>query len=373
MQETIRCSALPRIISCPASMIEPEVRINTDSAAAQMGTAFHAFMAAHIDGPNGESPEYYLRQTMGEPSDEQVDEAYFLARRGQVIWDTFAAELQNVRTELAMETVLANGARLSGHLDVIGCRGGDEADRVIIDWKTGRSERSFRNQLLGYALLDYTTNGLQPDVRYKIITAYPRYGNWDVDEIEAGEIMAFAERLDDICKVPPAARNHAPSVYNCQYCPRAHECPARNALIKSALAAFTDPKTTIMNSRDRLIAAFPKYKALTKVVDEFKEALRFEIEAHGPLDLEDGTKLSFKEYERETILYSNKMMDLCNAAADGLDWNAILTVKSKALFDAVGKAAGRGKGKAAKEAMNSILKESGCIETKTYTRMEVTK
>ena len=47
----IHCSSLPRVMACPASLVPPAVRVETESEAARVGTAVHEALACHVRSP----------------------------------------------------------------------------------------------------------------------------------------------------------------------------------------------------------------------------------------------------------------------------------------------------------------------------------
>lgn len=145
--QTIRCSALPRILSCPASLRAPEIEINTAGEAATIGTAAHEFYAEMVRR-NLDHPADSLF-ALAEKHDVDADELSMLAWAGLTAWRTIRDRIDVTAVESELSGTDAGSYTLTGHPDMVGRLRADPTTGVIVDWKTGHKEATYLPQLHG--------------------------------------------------------------------------------------------------------------------------------------------------------------------------------------------------------------------------------
>lgn len=382
--KTIRASSLPRIMACPASLHAPEIAIDTSGDVADLGSAVHAVLAEVIGGGLEGMPDlsFFARRF-----DVEYDDLEFLSWRGLAIWNAFKPLLKpdSVGVEQHMETPLNAHYMLSGHLDVCAeLAGADTRTLVVIDWKTGFIERDYKAQLMGYALLADRVLADSNAGAVKIVTAWPRTGTWDVLDIGPKDILDFLLRVLEILSEPSAT--FAPNDDHCVYCPRSHECPARDRFIQSAVHALLPheySETSSLTPREELAVFYDQAQSLKRALKNYTDAVKASIRKDGPLPLPDGRTVTIQAQARDAIHFSVEclatvapFLEIAPADVDAfilaIGRDAV-TVAKKPLLDAVSANAPQGgKGIAIREAMTALL-DAGCVETKAYEKLEVVK
>lgn len=382
MRKTIRASSLPRIMACPASMQVPEIVISTSSPVADMGTAVHAVMADIITQRLDSVPdlESYITRY-----DVDRDELRFLAWRGFNIWTQFRDRLEpesvKCEEEHTWDVSFRDRVRLSGHIDVY-AKMTDSDTIVVIDWKSGYNERNYVDQLMGYAYLIWPC--FPPPVtcsesfKIKIITAWMRSGKWDVLDVSSKDLDTFEKRLRGA--LLNTERAYSPNDEHCVYCPRALECPARAQLIQSAAHSLTlmgDGDTTALTDRQKLAMVYDQSKMLERALELYGTALRTTIQDNGPLELSDGRVLTLQSNTRDTIHFEDATVSVLTeylgvssalGVMEELGPGAV-TVKKKALLDAVSKIAPRGSKSDAKKRVLEDLNSAGCVTTTKFIKL----
>ncbi len=381
---TIRCSSLPRIMSCPASLEVGEVQIQSSSDNASIGTAVHEVMADIIrkslsgtKDPQGfpQMPELY---PYADRHGVEVDDIRFLCWRGLEIWKQYAPMLQNVEVEREYATDISEEIELTGHPDVTATL--ESGQGVIIDWKTGTDRESF-NQLIGYAALCFTGN----TEGVKVIVANLRENMAEVRNYESDQIDEFGDKISSV--VRSGSNQYNPTVENCQYCPRRISgCPAREIMVQSAMSALYPLGTTeskIENVR-RLGEIYKKSKVLEKALEEYSSALKIAIRDSGEITLPDGLVLKLEECERETITADIGFFRTCYSMLHDNDHEGnydspectmeiigsnAFTVKKKEVIKAVRSAAPKGEKDAAEERFMKELRAAGCVKTTKFEKI----
>lgn len=372
-RQTVRCSALPRILSCPASARTPRVLVDQDSEAARLGTAVHERLYRQCvkgtHSPDAFEPKLVI-QNRYRLSDEAMDEYIWLVTRGREIWEQVggAFDADSLCGELTMERDYAGeGIRLSGHADVVGTVNKGQM-LIVLDWKTGRLDHVYRNQLVGYMAL--ARHIFKRATSFKIVTAWVRYGNYDTTEISLDEIMDLEAALDLLPS--KSRREYNPTPENCQWCPRWQTCAARRDYIKNAVATFGDAQGAGLDTPQKLAELWPMVSMLSKSIDQYKDAVKTAIKTHGPLTLKIGDELRIKEQDQQKIELTTASAEILQQAGVDL-YGLSLTLSKTPVLAAVAKAAGRGNGKNAKEAVLEKLDAAGAIRHSTVEKLEVVR
>jgi RecB family exonuclease len=148
--------------------------------------------------------------------------------------DTFPALRRAWRPRLESSlTVELCGGRvvLRGRVDLaLGKADGSTARVLIVDFKTGRPQAVFTEDLRFYALLETIRVGVPP---YRLATFSLDSGTWVAEDVDESVLASAVRRtIDAVAKMagleegrPPALRPGAP----CRWCPAAVACPAAAA------------------------------------------------------------------------------------------------------------------------------------------------
>jgi hypothetical protein len=133
-----------------------------------------------------------------------------------------------------------------------------------------------------------------------VLFPMPGEGDWDVVERPWGqrEIEAVGVRIremfarvdaerEKLSKGLPLALNEG---RHCEYCPAQSRCPAKTALLKSALAQDGElvPNGEAPLSREEARRAAIAYGQLGQFLRRLREVLEADVHNHGPIDVGDG-------------------------------------------------------------------------------------
>lgn len=364
----LRCSANDRVSECPPSAIAPAVRIDSNSMPARMGSALHEFMSDYI--------------RMGDPCVEALAEKYDVDPADLMIgcgaarsaWKKFAEHFPNPKTEHQFATVTYYDRRgdeivtLDGHCDLISTDGEPTAPIVIGDWKSGWSDSEHEQQMKGYAYLTLEENPDKSEVVaviFKLKFGESQGYKWTREELRAWWESLASRVLDEQDK-------YRPSVRACGYCPRAHECPARTALVLSAsrsLVALEPVESLPMLTPDELADLHGRAKIVATAAEMALDAIKATlIAAGGEIEATDGRRLFINEQVRTSIDY---------AAAEGVLQKALgselptaLTVNKKRAVEIVRAGAANREKKKAEETFLDELDAADALRKSFVQRME---
>ncbi len=363
---TIRCSSLPRIMSCPASLDVGEVQIQSSSENARIGTAVHEVMADIIRAGDFHMPELY---PYADQNGVEVEDISFLCWRGLSIWKQYAPVLQNVEVEQERATVISDEIELTGHPDVTATM--EIGQGVVIDWKTG-VEKECVDQLLGYAALCFTGN----PQGVKVIVANLRENVADVRNFESEDIDKFIEGGTAVVGMKKKPYN--PTSENCQYCPRRLDCPAKAKFAESSVMAMESVHSNhSLTTPEQLAGLYDAAASLSRTLEQYKDALKMAVKDAGSITLPDGRVLTLEECERDTIsancdfwLTAQTFIGGTEEAetADKIGEDAF-TVKKQAVIKAVRDAAPKGEKDAAEERFMKELRSAGCVKTTKFEKI----
>jgi len=320
----IRCSSLPRIMACPASIETPEMEIDTSGDDAALGRAIHEVMA--VISMTGIAPDSL--ENTAEKHGVSIRDLERGVGKARALWSKIAPSIEVGAVEKKMLAKFSS-FDLTGHADLVGWSDGAP---LILDWKTGHRESAAYYQLAGYAVL------ADPDIEFagpvKIVLAHTELGIIDVREIAPDERRQL---IFDVTKIINAEKRSYSPGPSCEYCPRKSECPARNEMLQSAgrdIAALAGaPETAITPAR--LAALWPQRCALKKAVDEYDRQCRLAVAEHGAISGPDGMELATEAGSRSTVEYRPEILE--KYVADVGDVRA--TVSRRDIEDAVKSAA----------------------------------
>jgi len=371
----VRCSSLPRILSCTASAENPDIDIDTSGGVASVGTAAHEFYADMVL-KGLDSPEYLFEIASKYGVDE--DELSMLSWAGIREWKKIRDRIKVTGVEMEMEQYVdidgVSSFLLSGHPDVIGELKDDPSVGVVVDWKAGYKENGYIEQCKGYGLLDALIRIVEqedPKEKYLLLVVWTRLGMTETFEVSRDEIMSFS---DDICKVfTNTEKRYTPCDSNCMYCPKKRECPARRELMNSTandiISMSNNDETGGALTVEKLVSLYPQSRILKRAIDAYEKELKAAVEDAGG-SIESGDSVAcFKESERKSITFNPEIISAY--VEDMADIKS--TVSKKDLEkNIVSFAPKRQGGKLIKECM-AKLDDAGCVSRSTFKKLEFKK
>ena len=149
----LRASFLTLAFTCPGSIRETPIRINSTNLAAATCSAEHKVLETL---PCTGTIDWDSIDGIAAAYDADSNELRYLASCALKLWARVKASFPNAFTEVAVEhTLKISGLKITGHIDGVSISG-DVAR--IWDWKCGRLDNDYYHQMMAYAsmiLLEY--------------------------------------------------------------------------------------------------------------------------------------------------------------------------------------------------------------------------
>lgn len=358
-RKAVRCSSLPRVMACPASLVEPKVHIDIENVNSRLGSAVHELLAALVRGE-----EHDLR-VIADKWNVDVDALAPLYHVGRRRWGDYADLFQVHAVEKRM-FVPGTEVELSGTPDVV-AHVIDSDTLVIVDFKSGLPSRTHIEQLRGYGFLARLRWISNPNSTVKFFTFWLRSGDVDIQDITQTELMDWWANL-------PARLSHtdhySPSPEACEFCPRQYECPARAHLVEQSITDLTPADGIKALSPAGLASLYPKAQMLARALDDYKTTLKAAIQERGALPIDETREIVLEERKRQML---EPKATIAMLQSIGIDASAALMVHKAKACKLVGETAKRGeKGKAIDGFLN-VLREQGAITISSYQSLTVQK
>lgn len=348
----LRCSSLPLFLKCAPALRGDGINITEWFPESVLGTAAHDTAA---------------RTVRGQPVDVvaiaalygvEVDELADLYTKAVQAWK----ELQppagdRVSAEESMGMTFAEGI-LTGKADVFIRHAGHKAVTVI-DWKTGRRDSDYRDQILGYCALALEINPKADVALGKI--CWVRTSEVELVSMNRVDLVEWKDRLIQQTKdtaFHPGA--------HCQYCPRKHTCPAREEMQRGALAVLQNERTVIRNlPPEKQITLYRRAKEIAGMAYDVINEIRTIVGDGGPLEA-NGLTLEIISEPRRSIKAMEAWPILQKYLTDE-DLADAVTVQVGTAEFAAGKGQPRGQAAPRRRAMMDELENAGAIST-TFTK-----
>lgn len=361
----LRASSLPLNFICPGSARTPELRIRESGEAADLGTAVHELLALMLG--SGAVMEWVEAQldTVAMMHLVDVDDLDFLFRRGQQLWRQVRDTFPNPLTEI-MVSVDLGLAQISGHLDVISVSG--DVARGL-DWKSGFKDHDYSEQMRAYAALVLLQH---PQLREVTLTvAWLREGEIENYTMDRAGAELWAQRVIKEIVDWDGAYQYGT---HCAYCPRAHECPAANAVMRRDVSAILN--VSLGQAPDALATMLPsevielvrKASVVKKYADSVRDIVRTYVKTHGDIVGPD-VKLTIRAEERRSIEPLPAWPVLESKGFTDEDFAAVVKVSKSKVEDRVKQKAGKGNGAAAVRDLTKALEEANAFTTTTIEKM----
>ena len=357
----IRCSSLPRVLSCPASLHRPSVVIEGDDETSSLGTAAHRCfekITAGLEVPYTETAR------LATVYDVDVDELRLLVNLGRQCWSSLASSFPTPRIERKL-SYTADGITLTGSPDVWDIVDGQAR---VPDFKTGRSVRGHDEQLKGYALLIAKNNPEVTEAWGTTINVRARE-NGNIIVMQRGELDDWWGDL-----VETVSQEHfRPSHEACIYCPRRFNCPARQELLQSAAGVLIGSVENMPLPEEPMRLGVLAARHLAKVAAEYLDAVKAHVEINGTHDADlDAVGINGLQVRTQKENHLNEAAWPLLVQQLGLEKvQACSTLGKGKIEKAIGEIAPKGqKGKLIAETMK-VLKDAGCMDEKEKKILEV--
>lgn len=370
----LRCSALPLAFLCPGSVRRGELVINDTSEPAELGTAAHAGLATLVERGWADwdgIPELARKHGVGE-TDLRV-----LIAQGVKLWesqlpdsdkrvlDCFPDPLTEVELEHEDDAWI-----LTGHADILG-RG--PAGIHVGDWKGGRLDKPFREQLLGYAALamldDRSALWAEATVLWIRDQETERYS------IQRAELDAWRKRIDDEIVAWNGEFRPGP---HCDHCKRMHDCPARNARMRADLAIVTDRnlvgyvedgETLSTWTNEQKIDLVEKLRVGSHLLERLLSAMKADVIRNGG-EISDGKRRLVIVTEPRRYLDPIKAFPvLAEAGFTDEDMAQVIEMTAAKAENVVAERAPKGKAAAEKRKLTAQLEAAGAIQVREVQKM----
>lgn len=365
----LRCSSLPRVLSCPASLQAPAAEIQGDDEAARLGSAVHVCAELHVKGVAITGDAY---TDLADGWKVDVDELRILSNMARQCWEHPAIKdnMPSPQTECPLGNMdEENGITLTGHPDVWS-EANDQAR--VVDFKTGRNEGDFDDQLRGYLWLILqahpelsTAWGATIHVRTRTIGEPIQMTRGDLSDWYADLVRTVNQD------------HYRPSHEACIYCPRRHSCPARNEMLQSTagiLTGMSEPIDLKPVPDDKLRMGVIAAKHLKGIIDAYLEAAKTEVLIRGHVEDDrsivqiDGLQVRVEQRRQIAV---NESWPILTRVLSLPVVKECLTISKTKVEKALGDIApSRGKAKLVKATMDE-LDAAGAINVNEVQKLEV--
>jgi len=324
-----------------------------------MGTAVHAALAHHVK--YGDAPD--LSEIAGQYSiSENVGELEDLFWRGVSLWKKVSEYFPEPQAEARLKALIVGGWELTGTADILSQAALHRS--AVADWKSGYNVGEYTNQVLGYSWLQWAAMGFDPDAEVTTMLIYPRLGFFVTYTYSADELRAWGQRV--ITEIVHRAGTFQPGPH-CTYCPRFHTCPGRRELVHSitrdlAVKASVTPASLRELDPADLVGIRAKAKFVSNLVKQLTDAIRTEVESGGPLPTTAGNALQLQAIPRPTI-EAKAAWPVMQQFLLPDEINECLSVRKKALLDAIGEKQPKGQKGKVKKAVVDLLEQAGAVKT----------
>jgi PD-(D/E)XK nuclease superfamily protein len=366
----IRCSALPLAFTCPGSVRAPAaVPVNAQNDAADVGTAGHDGLARLVR--TGEI-DWDAVPELAKEHDVDVDELRVLLALGQKLWLKVRDSFPSATPELDLSHVIGR-VRLTGHPDILGM---SATTANIGDWKLGRLDSDYREQLRGYMALVLLKHEVL--TRASACVLWVRDGDGEGYEMDRAGLYAWLQRVEN--EIVQWDGVFHPGTH-CQYCPRSHECSAANALARRDFAIVADEdlaaqledteslREAIRKEPEKFVRLLERADFAAKVAERVRSAIKEEVTRAGDL-VGGGKRVKLQMSEKRHLQVWPAFPVLQEELGDE-ELATVINISIAKVEDVVRKKAGKGQGAAAVRALAAKLEEVGAVETRAIANLVV--
>lgn len=356
----VRVSSLPLAFTCPGSVRTAEVQIDSSDEAARIGTASHEGLAKLAE--EGGVPWGMLKRIAAK---HQVPESEvrMLCALGAKLWEHVSDSFADAVSEVELSSAVAPHVHLMGHVDLLSISGGVARAG---DWKTGRKDSDYAQQMRGYCALLLLDNDELTEVSLTLL--------WVRDQ----EIENYTMRREQLSRWLVDLVDQVinwdgvfhPGTH-CTYCPRSHECDAGNAYTRRDIAALADKSLVARAETDlhlmspaEIVDLHAKAEMVSKYSKRVLDAIKEHVSSTGDI-VGDGYLLTMVERNKR-VLDPEKAWPVLEDAGFGVEeFSRVVNLRVGEINSIVAKRAGRGKGAAAVRELTKALEAVEAIHVDT--------
>lgn len=350
---TIRASATPLAFKCPASVRSPDVRISESSEPADLGTAAHEALRPLAEGAGvrwDELPDIAARHGV-----DDTDLRVLVAAAAR-LWPGIAPSFRDALTEVPLSVSVTDDVRLVGHLDFMAVSG-DSAR--IGDWKTGRKDSDYSHQMKAYGALALLDDSSLREATVTVV--WIRDAEIENYTMTRADADAWIESVRSRVIAWDGVFYPGP---HCVFCPRAHECDARSAMVRRDAAALLDVDLLAaleVLPGEQVISLYRKAAMVKLAADRVHEAVRALVNARGDIVAPDGRLTMATEAKRS--LDTAKAWPVLESVGFGDEEFAdVIDVRLSRVEKLIAERAGKGKGAAAVRALGERLQAADAVK-----------
>jgi len=357
----LRCSGLPLAFRCAGSVRPGAVPINESNDPADLGTAAHEGLAQLVETGK---VDYDAVPALAKKHKVDETELRVLLAQGAQLWEQVRESFPAAMTEVDLAHE-AGSVELTGHADILGRSG---AVALVGDWKTGRVDSDYAEQLKGYAALalleDHTLQSATAGVLWVRDASFEHY------TMTRADLPAWLDRLEtELVQWDGTFRPGR----HCEYCPRAHECPAANAMVRSAVAALSDKDVddaALIREMpaEQLIQLHSRVSLVESQIDRFRKAVRHRVEEQGDI-VGDEKRITLETEERRQLDPLAAFPVLEAQGFGDAEMAEVIDISVSKAEKVVATRAGKGKGAGAVRELQAALKGAGAIKTRPITKL----
>jgi hypothetical protein len=343
-------SALPLIFKCGQSQ-GGDIRVDEAGGEAARGVATHKVLESVAAG---RGVDWDSVPAVAEEYGVEASDLGVMVAAGVTAWANagFGPSL----TEVALSSLLGDSdVMLTGHLDwVRGNRGGD--------WKTGRSDSDYSQQMRGYAALLLLDDASLTSATMSIV--WLRDQQIESYTMTRDALAAWSasvvEALDD-----PTFRTGQ----HCQYCKRSATCPGARARQAEAVRAIQTTGETAIDDMepDAAIDLYNQAKTVAGLAERVTEAIKARA-TKAPIEGEKRRLVMVDEKRREvdTLLAWPVLQEHLSTE----DMAGALDVRVSRAEEAIRKAAPRGLAAKHIRDFKAALESSGAVTMTTQQKIK---
>jgi hypothetical protein len=353
---TIRCSALPAAFDCPGSLAPVDLAIDPVSPPADEGSAGHEVMR-QIAETDAKSLDGIDLQAAAHRYGVDVDDLRPQAFNALWIWRQIRDSFPDARGELDLRATFGT-FELTGHLDLLSVVG-QQAN--LADWKFGRLDRNYAEQVFGYATLVFAN--------YPEVQTVSAFLGWMRDrEVEPYTITreragAWVARLREQVVQWDGTYHPGPGCFHCR---RSTECPAVVAMARRDIAVISEiaeqPAIDLATMEPaQVVQLHRRAKMVAKFCESLETAVKLRVDQEGgALPDGAGTELRFVTITKREV-DGLKAWPVLQACLSDEEIAGCMKIGIGKLEDAVATKAGKGKGAGAKRDLAAALEAADAI------------
>lgn len=344
---TVRCSSLPLLFACGQSL-GGDTRVDESGGAGALGTATHSALEPVVAGG---SVDWAALPALASEHGVDTDELRGLVAAGVAAWRDagFAPSVPEVALSAPMGDVL-----LTGHLDwAAGAEGGD--------WKTGRGDTDYSQQMRGYAALLLADDHSISVAKMSII--WLRDQQVEPYTLRRSDLPAWVESLNRA--VTDTTYRTGP---HCTWCHRSATCEGARARQAEAVRAIQTTGEAAIDEMapDAVIDLYNQASTVAALAKRVTEAIKTRA-LRGPIDGEKRRLVIVEEQRREidTLLAWPVLQEHLSTEAMARALDVRITRAEEAIRDA----APRGQAAQQIRDFKAALDSSGAVRLTTQQKI----